>query len=75
VCNLHELLLQDGDIPMYKFMIPNVVAVYLTTPPEIAMKKMIKYKIYSLPIINDRRGLLGIVTIDDLVESMQEKFT
>jgi len=75
VCNLHELLLQDGDIPMYKFMIPNVVAVYLTTPPEIAMKKMVKYKIYSLPIINDKRQILGVVTIDDLVESMQEKFT
>ncbi len=75
VCNLHELLLQDADVPMYKFMIPNVVAVYLTTPPEIAMKKMVKYKIYSLPIINDKRQLLGIVTIDDLVESMQEKRT
>ncbi len=73
VCNLHELLIQDGDTQMYKFMIPNVVAVYLTTPPEIALKKMIKYKIYSLPIINDRRQLLGIVTIDDLVESMQER--
>jgi len=75
VCNLHELLLQDGDVPMYKFMIPNVVAVYLPTHRESAMKKMIKYKIYSLPIINDRRGLLGIVTIDDLVENMQEKLT
>lgn len=75
VCNLHELILQDGDIPMYKFMIPNVVAVYLTTPPEIAMKKMVKYKIYSLPIINDKRQILGVITIDDLVESMQDKFT
>lgn len=74
VCNLHELLLQDMDTPMYKFMIPNVVAVYLTTPPAIAMKKMVKYKIYCLPIINDKRQLLGVVTIDDLAESMQEKF-
>lgn len=74
VCNLHELLLQDPDTPMYKFMIPNVVAVYLTTPPAIAMKKMVKYKIYSLPIINDKRQLLGVVMIDDLVETMQEKF-
>ncbi len=73
VCNLHELLLQNSDAPMYKFMIPNVVAVYLTTPPEIAMKKMVKYKIYSLPIINDKRQILGVVTIDDLAESMQEK--
>ncbi len=75
VCNLHELLLQDLDTPMYKFMIPNVVAVYLTTPPEIAMKKMVKYKIYSLPIINDKRQLLGVVTIDDLVETMQDTLT
>lgn len=74
VCNLHELLLQDGDTPMYKFMIPNVVAVYLTTPPEIAMKKMVKYKIYGLPIINDKRHILGVITIDDLVDSMQSKF-
>lgn len=75
VCNLHELLLQDTDTPMYKFMIPNVVAVYLTTPPSIAMKKMVKYKIYSLPIINDKRQILGIVTIDDLVETVLERLT
>lgn len=73
VCNLHELLLAETDTPMYKFMIQNVVAVYLTTPPEIALKKMVKYKIYSLPVINDKRELLGVVTIDDLVEKMQEK--
>lgn len=73
VCNLHELILQDGDMPMYKFMIPNVVAVYLTTPPEIAIKKMVKYKIYCLPIINDRRHILGVVTLDDLVESLGDK--
>lgn len=73
VCNLHELLLQNNEVPMYKFMIPNVVSVYLTTPPEIAIKKMVKYKIYALPIINDKREILGVVTIDDLVESMQEK--
>lgn len=71
VCNLHELLLAEGDSPMYKFMIQNVVAVYLTTPPEIALKKMVKYKIYSLPIINEKRQILGVVTIDDIVEQLQ----
>lgn len=71
VCNLHELLMAEGDAPMYKFMIQNVVAVYLTTPPEIALKKMVKYKIYSLPIINEKRQILGVVTIDDLVEEIR----
>ncbi len=73
VCNLHELILQANDIPVYKFMIPNVVAVSLTTPIDTAIKRMLKYKIYALPIINEKRHMLGIVTIDDLIESMQEK--
>lgn len=70
VCNLHELLMAEGDSAMYKFMVQNVVAVYLTTPPGIAMKKMVKYKIYALPVINDKRQILGVVTIDDLVEHL-----
>lgn len=74
VCNLHELIIQDSDTPVYKFMIPNVVAVYLTTPPTIAIKKMVKYRIYALPIINEKRQMLGMVTIDDLIETFQEKF-
>ena len=73
VCNLHELMLQDMETPVYKFMIPNVVPVYLTTPPEIALTKMIKYKIYALPIINDKRHILGVVTIEDLLDSLGEK--
>jgi magnesium transporter len=75
VFNLHELLLQENDAPVYKFMVPNVVVVHLTTPPEIAIKKMIKYKIYALPIINDKMTMLGVVTIDDLLESVQERIT
>jgi CBS domain-containing protein/sporulation protein YlmC with PRC-barrel domain len=73
VCNLHELIMQDNDTPVYKFMIPNVVAVSLKTPTDTAIRRMTKYKIYALPIINEKRRMLGIVTIDDLVESLQEK--
>lgn len=73
VFNLHELLLQENDATIYKFMVPNVVVVHLTTPPEIALKKMLKYKIYALPIINEKQQILGTVTIDDLLESIQEK--
>ncbi len=71
VFNLQELLAQDADIPVYKFMIPNVIVISLTTPKEIAMKKMIKYKLYALPIINEKREILGLVTIDDLLERME----
>lgn len=75
VCDLHELILQDTDVRIYKFMTQNVTAASLTTPPALALKKMVKYKIHALPIINEKRHILGIVLIDDLVESLQEKLT
>lgn len=73
VFNLHELILQKYDTRVYKFMVPNVVVVYLTTPVEIAIKKMLKYKIYALPIVNDKQNLMGLVTIDDLVKTVEHK--
>lgn len=74
VFNLQELIAQDNDTPVYKFMSPNVVVISLTTPREIALKKMIKYKLYGLPLINDKRQLLGLVTIDDLLEKLENRF-
>jgi len=73
VFNLYELFLQDNDAAVYKFMTPTIVVVYLTTPVEIAIKKMIKYKINALPIVNDKQNVLGVVNLDDLVETIQHK--
>lgn len=73
VFNLQELLEQDADMPVYKFMVPNLVVISLTTPKELALKKMIKYKLYALPIITEKREILGLVTIDDLLETMEQK--
>jgi len=72
--NLHELLLAAADTPLYRFMTPSVVVLHLTTPVEIAIKRMLKYKIEALPVIDDKKNMLGLVTFDDLAESMLEKF-
>lgn len=66
VFNPHELLLQPLDTPVYKFMVQNVIIVHLTTPVEIAVKKMFKYKLSALPVIDENKKLLGIITFDDL---------
>jgi len=73
VFSLHELLLQDDTNFVYKFMNQNLITVYLTTPLELALRKMIKYKISALPVIDREKRLLGIVTFDDLSEKLYEK--
>lgn len=75
VFSLHELVLQDLDTPVYKFMTQNVVVVHFTTPEEIVIKKMYKYKLYALPVIDENKHLQGLITLDDLNTSILKKFT
>lgn len=70
VFNLHELLLQKPEIPVYKFMLPNVISVTLTTPKELVAKKLLKYKLTALPVVDAKRRILGIVTFDDVTEGL-----
>ena len=53
-----------------KILIPSVVVVHLTTPVEIAIKRLLKYKIEALPVIDDNRRMLGLITFDDLAEAI-----
>ncbi len=66
VCNLHELLLQDLETPIYKFMTQNPIVIHLNTPLEIVIKKILKYKLFALPVVNEKKEIIGIITLDDL---------
>lgn len=68
VFSLHELLLQQSDAIVYKFMMPNIIVAHLTTPEEIVIKRMYKYKIQAIPVIDENQQILGIVTFDSAAE-------
>lgn len=73
VFNLHELLLQPPNTLVLKFMVPNIIVVHLSTPKHIAIKKMLKYKISAIPVIDQSKKILGIITFDDIAEDLIEK--
>ena len=66
VANLHELLVQASDTPLYRFMNTSLIVLHLTTPMKIAARRMFKYKLEALPVIDDNKHILGIVLLDDL---------
>lgn len=66
VFSLHELLLQNLDNVVYRFMNPNVTTVYLSTPESVVLSKLLKYRLYALPVIDPERHVLGLVTFDDV---------
>lgn len=73
VVSLYELLMADNELPLVKFMISSVVVLHLSTPIDIAIKRMLKYKIEALPVINNKKEILGIVTFDDVAEQLLNK--
>jgi CBS domain-containing protein/sporulation protein YlmC with PRC-barrel domain len=70
VMNVHELLLHKSDTPVYKIMNQNLVLGRLTTPKEIVLRRMLKYHIYGMPIVDESRVLLGVVFLQDIAEDM-----
>ncbi len=73
VVELSDLLLHEGDEQVFKFMEQDVVVAHLTTPQEIALKRMLKYKLYALPVIEDNQKMIGVVTFDDMIEDVVDK--
>ncbi len=71
--SLAKLLKESDEVPIYKIMEQDVVVIHLTTPKEIATKKMLRYKRYALPVIEGHKKLIGIVRFDDLVEDILKK--
>jgi magnesium transporter len=59
--SLRDLMCQRDETPVFKFMFQNIIVIHLSTPREIAYKKMIKYQLGSLPVIDSERKLVGVV--------------
>jgi len=69
VFNLHELLLEKPETPVFKFMHQDIITVHLNTPEVIVFRKLVKYKLYSIPVISKDNKIVGVVTFDDVVEN------
>lgn len=70
---VQRLLLHDEGTQIFKLMEQDVVVAHLKTPKQIALKRMIKYKLYALPIISENKRMIGVVTFDDLAEDLEER--
>jgi len=73
VFNLHEMLMQKLDTEVYKFMNQNLIVLYLTTPKTIAIKRLLKYRLHTLPVIDKNKKILGIVSLDHLSDDLLKK--
>ena len=75
VLSIRELLLADPEDEIDELMETNIISVDTSTDQEEIALTFQKYDFLSLPVVDKENRLVGIVTIDDVVDIISEEAT
>ncbi len=74
---LRRLLLNDEDTPLTEIMSDDEQLIYVTTMDDQEYVAAIakKYDLLSVPVVDKENRLVGIITIDDIIDIIDEEAT
>lgn len=75
VLSMRDLILADPKTPVEKLAITNVVKVNASTDSEEVARLFAVHNFLALPVVDDEDRLLGIVTVDDVIDTIREEGT
>ena len=75
VLSLRRLLTVPPDTHLREIMSTNVISVRTGTDQEEVAKIATRYDLLAVPVVNDENALVGIVTIDDVMDVIREEAT
>ena len=75
VVTLRELLMAGDDRLVEDLMSTDVITAWTTEDQEEAVQRVMKYDFISLPVVDKEGRLVGIVTVDDVMDVMEEEAT
>ena len=70
-----QLLLSDEDIVISEIMDTNIIFVNTHEDKEVVAKEMSKYDLLALPVVDNENRLVGIITVDDAIDVIEEEAT
>ena len=69
------LLAQDENTPVSRIMDENVISVNTMTDQEEVAQMLSKYNFLALPVVDNDKRMVGIVTFDDAIDVLVEETT
>lgn len=75
VVSLRDLVLAPFDTPISELLNPHVVSVHVDDDQEQVAQLFSKYGYQAIPVIDDDSRMVGIITVDDVIDVMNEEFT
>jgi magnesium transporter len=74
VCSLRQIVTGNPNARIGDIMATNLVTVTGTTPAEDVSKLIAEYDFLALPVVGEGNRMLGIVTIDDVMDFLTAMF-
>lgn len=75
VLSLRQLVATKPDTPLKDLMTSHLYTVHTDMPQESVARAVARYNLLAIPVINSIGQLVGIVTIDDVVDVIREENT
>lgn len=75
VVSLRDIVSSPFDTNMLEITNPNVISVRYDEDQEQVAKTFEKYGFVMMPVVDEENHMLGVITVDDIMDVMQEEMT
>ena len=75
VVSLRDLVVSPAKRTIAEIMNPNIVSVPVEAEQEEVTRIVAKYDLLALPVVDRHHAIVGIITIDDVMDVVQEEAT
>jgi len=75
VVSFRDLLLKSGEKAIKEFMSTEIISVAENTPQEEVARILNQSNLLAIPVLDANEKLVGIITIDDVVDAIEEEAT
>lgn len=73
VITLNQLIISDATTPLKEIAQEDIICASPDDDQEDVAENIAKYNLLAMPVCDDNRHLLGIVTVDDALDVMEEE--
>lgn len=73
VVSLRQLILAEPDQPLRDIMTKDVWKVHVETDQEEVARLVAHYNILAIPVVDEQNVLVGVVTVDDIIDVIHEE--
>src|SRR5690606_40768504 len=73
VISIRDLIVTDDDTMIHEIMNDRVVSVSVSEDQEEVARRMKDYNFLAVPVVDFQNHLLGIITVDDIIDVMDEE--